>query len=204
MIAAAKAGPPKPDSPTEAAGMEKGGAVQQPPAKKKRTGINPAVLAAFKEDEEVKPRAPLPVFNLEPLPEMTRRERWDKSGTKEEPKKVDMAEEMRKIADSIPTEKAGVFSYKVGWNLFEKHKLGTPDKPISRFVKKKVKELLGSEDEYVTTFVLEKLASQASADEMLDELKELFEEQAETFVIKLYRMVIYETQKAQLVAANPA
>lgn len=140
----------------------------------------------------------LPAFTMEPMVEAARRDRWDKSNNKDPPK--DIKEELKKIADSIPTTKASVFKHEIGWDVFEKHKLGATDKPICRFVKKKVAELLGSEEDYVINFILEKLASQATAQEMLDELNELFEDQAETFVLKLYRMVIFETQKSALLS----
>lgn len=71
MIAAAKTVPPKPESP--AAALEPVGLTTQPPAKKKRVGINPAVLAAFKEEEEkprmvsLPPSLPLAI-HLIPLP----------------------------------------------------------------------------------------------------------------------------------------
>jgi RNA-binding protein 25 len=109
---------------------------------------------------------------------------------------------MRKLADSIPTEKEGVFGYDISWAMYDHHKLGGAETPLTKFVKKKVVELLGSEEEYVISYILEKLAAHATAQEMLDELTDLFEDKSETFVLKLYRMVIFETQKAELLASE--
>ena len=50
----------------------------------------------------------------------------------------------------------------------------------------------------MATFVMEKLSAHTSPAKVLDELTGVLDEDAEGFVVKLYRMVIFESQKSAL------
>ena len=70
---------------------------------------------------------------------------------------------------------------------------------VDRCCPLQVTELLGTEeDDSMATFVMEKLSAHTPAAKVLDELSAVLDEDAEGFVVKLYRMVIFESQKAAL------
>ncbi len=105
------------------------------------------------------------------------------------------AVDIKSIADAIPTTKQGVFKEPVDWGALDR----AGDRMLSTlgsWVGKKVAELLGEEEPSLTEFVVGKLKEHTGAEDMLQELKEVLDEEAEGFVLRLYRTVLYETKKA--------
>ena len=109
----------------------------------------------------------------------------------EEEKKRKAAIE-QSIIDKIPTKKADVFSYDIDWSAF---KTSGAESLCRKWVAKKTVELLGEEEDAVVDFVLEKLRERVDASVLLEELSVFLDEEAESFVLKLWRMIIYETLK---------
>ena len=68
---------------------------------------------------------------------------------------------------------------------------------VKRWVAKKVTELLGEEEPSLVEFVVEHTDKHAGAAELTAELTPVLDAEAESFVVKLWRMVIYETLKAR-------
>lgn len=103
--------------------------------------------------------------------------------------------DIKSIADSIPTTKEGVFAAPVDWGALDRagpRMLST----LGTWVGKKVAELLGEEEPSLIEFVVGKLKEHTGAQDMLQELREVLDEEAEGFVLRLYRTVLYETKKA--------
>lgn len=84
------------------------------------------------------------------------------------------------------------------WSVYDKAKLGDS---VQRWVSKKVTELLGEEEPSLVEFVVEKTAEHLPAAAMVEELEPVLDTEAEPFVIKLWRMLIYEVLKAKEAAA---
>lgn len=101
---------------------------------------------------------------------------------------------VKSIIDSIPTTRDGVFSYAVDWSAFDAagEKLAGS---VRGWVNKKMVELLGEEEEALAGFILDKLQAHAAAGQLLEELRGVLDEEADAFVLKLYRMVIFETER---------
>ncbi len=57
---------------------------------------------------------------------------------------------------------------------------------------------MGDEDKTFVSFIMEKITAHTSPDKMLEELVVFLDEDAEGFVLKLYRLVIFETEKQKL------
>ncbi|KAK9824335.1 hypothetical protein WJX72_009526 [[Myrmecia] bisecta] len=104
------------------------------------------------------------------------------------------------IADQIPADSAGVFSYPIKWAVFDAARAQMAPR-ISSWVNKKIAELLGEEEKTLVDFVMGKLSEHAAPAKVLEELAMVLDEEAETFVLKLYRMVIFETQKQALLGS---
>ncbi|CAL6359394.1 unnamed protein product [Bathycoccus prasinos] len=96
------------------------------------------------------------------------------------------------LIDKIPTKKADVFNYDIDWSAF---KTSGAESLCRKWVTKKTVELLGEEEDAVVDFVLEKLRERVDASVLLEELSVFLDEEAESFVLKLWRMIIYETLK---------
>ena len=100
----------------------------------------------------------------------------------------------RSIIDSLPSSQKDVFAFSINWDAFSSSKSAVASR-IRAYVSKKIAELLGEEEQTLVDFVMEKLQEHAQAQQMLSELVEVLDEDAQGFVLKLYRTVIYETQK---------
>lgn len=102
------------------------------------------------------------------------------------------AVDIKTIADAIPTAKDEVFAAEVEWGHLSERVLST----LRTWVGQKVTEMLGEEEPSLIDFIVDKLSSHTAAPELLTELTEVLDEEAEGFVLRLYRTVLYETKKA--------
>lgn len=73
------------------------------------------------------------------------------------------------------------------------------DGTIKNWVVRKIIEYLGEEEATLTDFIITKLKSRCPPNELLTELAAVLDEDAETFVIKLWRMLIFSMLKASIV-----
>lgn len=67
---------------------------------------------------------------------------------------------------------------------------------LQAWLNKKVAELLGMEEASLVAHVLAQLAKRCSPAALVSELAGILDDEAEGFVLKLYRMLIYETEKS--------
>lgn len=66
------------------------------------------------------------------------------------------------------------------------------------WVSGKVEQLLGVQEPTLVDYVVKLLGQHTAASSLHAELSPVLDNDTETFVIKLYRMVVYETEKAAL------
>lgn len=90
----------------------------------------------------------------------------------------------------LPADKEGIWAWPVKWNHLQENIIESKLKP---FVAKKVIEYLGQEEMELVEFVLNMLRDKKSAETVFSEV-EMALDDAETFVKKLWRMLIYETE----------
>lgn len=62
----------------------------------------------------------------------------------------------------------------------------------------KISELLGESDEDILKFIVTKLSSHVKPNDLVDELKDLLDEDSEIFVIKLWRKLIFEMYNEEM------
>lgn len=108
---------------------------------------------------------------------------------------VDPKTMLRKIMDNIPVSKEGVFSYKIKW---DKYDAGMAGSNVTKWVGKKIHEMLGVEEPTLVNFIMQQLSQHNTPSKLLGELSPILDEETDPFVLKLYRMVIYETERAAL------
>ncbi len=86
-----------------------------------------------------------------------------------------------------------MFAYPINWAIIERH--GLIESTMRAWIVKKIIEYLGEEEESLTTFIVSKLSVGCQPSELMDELSMVLDEDAEQFVLKLWRMLIYYSIK---------
>jgi len=102
-------------------------------------------------------------------------------------------EKLKKLADQIPSDKEGLFAYAIDWSALESQEIIT--KQLSSWIVKKIIEYLGEEEESLTMFIISKLQSRCSAEELIEELNMVLDADAEQFVMKLWKMLVFYSLK---------
>ncbi|GIL79573.1 hypothetical protein Vretimale_12281 [Volvox reticuliferus] len=113
---------------------------------------------------------------------------------------VDSKAALKVMMDSIPTSRDGVFSYEIKWSYYNASAMG---EKFKGWVSSKVQQLLGVPEPTLVDYVVKLLGQHTTPDMLHTELSPVLDNDTETFVIKLYRMVIYETEKAALGLSQP-
>ncbi|GMT09099.1 hypothetical protein PFISCL1PPCAC_396 [Pristionchus fissidentatus] len=115
--------------------------------------------------------------------------------TQEERIKTMTAGEIKKmqkeIADKIPADKEGLFAFEVKSD----HLPGVMGR-VKNWVAKKIREYIGEEDQSLIEFIVEKVQAGSSPSQIQDDLSMIIDNDAGAFTIKLWRLVIYETECA--------
>lgn len=65
----------------------------------------------------------------------------------------------------------------------------------AEWIGKKIRDLMGEEEPSFCEFVFEQLISHKSPSEVIDNLNEVLDEDTEAFVLKLFGVVIFETER---------
>ncbi|KAJ3399334.1 hypothetical protein CcCBS67573_g03296 [Chytriomyces confervae] len=107
-----------------------------------------------------------------------------------------MEERKKAIEDlvaALPADWNGLVAWDVKWDFLE----GGGEvvaKKIRAFVGKKVVEAIGEENQDIVEFVMTSVARRKGAQYILDELSGPLDDEAEVFVKKLWRMVMFESE----------
>lgn len=136
-----------------------------------RPALQPAIIA------------PLPNISIGNLPVVAR---------------VPMTE--KEIADSIPTDKAALFAFPdFSWSHLKTHRL--LENNIKTWVQKRMVEEFGSDElaNSLTAFVMDKLQQETAPSVLVEELKGALDKTSETFVVRLWRMLIFTLLKVRSV-----
>lgn len=106
-----------------------------------------------------------------------------------------LAEEERrkKLIESIPWDKNELFEYPVKWNIIESENI--IELVVQPWISKKMIEYLGEEEKTLIQFIISKLQGRCHPNELLSELALVLDDDAIQFVIKLWRLVIYNVIK---------
>ncbi|GAQ84979.1 RNA-binding protein 25 [Klebsormidium nitens] len=100
----------------------------------------------------------------------------------------------KQLIDSIPKTKAELFAHPVDWAIFDSEKIHEKMRP---WIGKKIAEFLGEEESTLVDFILQSMLKHDSAEKMLELLDPLLDEEAELFVLKMWRMLIFELKRAE-------
>ncbi|KAI1720547.1 PWI domain-containing protein [Ditylenchus destructor] len=112
------------------------------------------------------------------------------SMTPEERKKLS-----KELIERIPTIKEELFAYSVKWECVDENLL---EKRIKPWINKKICEYIGEEEPSLVTFICEKIANKAEPAQILGDLSMVLDDEAEVFMIKLWRLIVYESEAKKL------
>jgi RNA-binding protein 25 len=111
----------------------------------------------------------------------------------------DKRKHIKNLIDQIPTEKEALFEYNIDWELVDNQLM---EKRIRPWVNKKIAEYIGEPEPTLTEFICSKVLAGSTPKEVLDDVQIVLDEEAEVFVVKMWRLLIYEIENKKLKAAS--
>ncbi|PIN13026.1 U1 snRNP complex, subunit SNU71 [Handroanthus impetiginosus] len=118
------------------------------------------------------------------------RERSNKSKTPENQKLLDA----KQLIDTIPKTKDELFTYEINWAIYEQNALHERMRP---WISKKITDYLGEEEDTLVDYIVSSTQEHVDAGEMLERLQTILDDEAEMFVLKMWRMLIFEIKKVE-------
>ncbi|KAF1843501.1 uncharacterized protein K460DRAFT_357223 [Cucurbitaria berberidis CBS 394.84] len=106
----------------------------------------------------------------------------------------EVEEAQRQLARDIPNDKEGLWRWPVSWEHLPEKNI---EKDIKDWAANKVLELMGLQEEMLVEAIVEHLRNRGGPQPLVENLEVALDEEAESLVKKLWRMVIYysETEK---------
>ncbi|EYC18733.1 hypothetical protein Y032_0026g1336 [Ancylostoma ceylanicum] len=121
--------------------------------------------------------------------EITQEERMETLTTDEKKRMV------KDLINNIPTTKDELFAHSIDWRFVDRSLI---EQRVRPWVAKKILEFLGEEESALVDFVCEKVATKTSPDRILSDIAMILDEDAEVFVVKMWRLLIYESEAKKL------
>eukprot|EP01105_Mastigella_eilhardi_P016663 TRINITY_DN380_c0_g1_i2.p1 TRINITY_DN380_c0_g1~~TRINITY_DN380_c0_g1_i2.p1 ORF type:complete len:720 (+),score=230.24 TRINITY_DN380_c0_g1_i2:316-2160(+) len=109
--------------------------------------------------------------------------------------------DIKQLVGKIPTDKDSLFAYAVDWATVDSS--GLVENRLRPWITKKISEYMGEEEETLINFVVSKLKEHTQPGEILQQLEVVLDNEAEMFVIKLWRMLIFEVLRATEEGTEP-
>ncbi|KAL6969471.1 hypothetical protein U1Q18_029183 [Sarracenia purpurea var. burkii] len=100
----------------------------------------------------------------------------------------------KQLIDLIPKTKEELFSYEINWAVYDKNELHDRMRP---WISKKITEFLGEEETTLVDYIVSSTREHVKASEMLERLQSILDDEAEMFVLKMWRMLIFEIKKIE-------
>jgi hypothetical protein len=110
------------------------------------------------------------------------------------------AEELKQLVNSIPTQRDALYAAPVDWDLVGRS--GLIEAKLRAFINKKMAEYLGEEEPSLVAHVLDKLAQRTPAAAIEQGLAKVLDEEAGVFVVKLWRMLLFELRLSEFEAGR--
>ncbi|KAF2731679.1 hypothetical protein EJ04DRAFT_471576 [Polyplosphaeria fusca] len=103
----------------------------------------------------------------------------------------EIAYEKKLLASQIPTDKKGLFEWSVSWPHLSAKVI---NEDIKQWAEKKVLESVGMQEDMLIDAIIDHLKKRGKPEDLVDELTEAIDDEAENLVRKLWRMVIYYSE----------
>jgi len=140
------------------------------------------VADIFNQEEEEESEKPKK--KLKPLPISTSEKKDSKSAD-------DKRKHIKSLIEKIPTDKGDLFAYSIDWDLVDNQLM---EKRIRPWVHKKIAEYIGEPEPTLTDFICSKVLAGSEPKAILEDVQMVLDEEAEVFVVKMWRLLIYEIE----------
>ncbi|XAO23547.1 hypothetical protein I312_102326 [Cryptococcus bacillisporus CA1280] len=111
-------------------------------------------------------------------------------GLSEAEKRARRNARLLEVKKGVPNDRRSIWKFPVEWAAVGETLVQSKIKP---FVQEKIKNFLGELDEDLADFVLEHLRDRKGADDLVDGLEPILAEDAESFVLQLWRQLVFES-----------
>jgi len=139
---------------------------------------------AFAEEEEESGEAANP---------SAKKAKLDNSGSASN--KPMSAEEKKKaikqLIERIPTAKEELFGFSLEWSMVDSTLM---EKRIKPWINKKIIEYIGEEEQSLVEYICQKVVGRSSPRTILEDVQMVLDDEAEVFVVKMWRLLVYETE----------
>ncbi|XP_064820215.1 RNA-binding protein 25-like [Oncorhynchus masou masou] len=102
---------------------------------------------------------------------------------------------IRSLIEKIPTARPDLFNYPLDWTAVDSTLM---DRRIRPWINKKIIEYIGEEEATLVDFVCSKVMSHGTPQGILDDVAMVLDEEAEVFIVKMWRLLIYETEAKKI------
>ena len=96
-----------------------------------------------------------------------------------------------KQIEKIPTDRVALFEYSVDWDMVDAQLW---EERIRPWVNKKIKEYIGQPNTSLTELICSKVLARSSPNSVLEGVQTVLDQEAEVFVVQMWRHLIYETE----------
>jgi RNA-binding protein 25 len=103
----------------------------------------------------------------------------------------DKRKHIKSLIEKIPTDKTALFAYSIDWDLVDNQLM---EKRIRPWVNKKIAEYIGEPEPTLTDFICSKVLAGSAPKAILEDVQMVLDEEAEVFVVKMWRLLIYEIE----------
>ncbi|XP_017770263.1 PREDICTED: RNA-binding protein 25 isoform X2 [Nicrophorus vespilloides] len=121
------------------------------------------------------------------------------NGEKKSDESLKSQEEKRKhiksLIEKIPTEKDALFAYQLDWSAIDN---GLMERKIRPWINKKIIEYIGEPEPTLVDFICSKVMAGSQPQIILEDVQMVLDEEAEVFVVKMWRLLIYEVEAKKL------
>lgn len=100
------------------------------------------------------------------------------------------SDDIKSLIGCIPTDKETLFAFPIEWDSVDKNNI--VKEKMTPWIAKKIKEYLGEEESTMIEFIENKLNSHTKAEDILNELQLVLEDDAEVFVKLMWRKLAFE------------
>lgn len=111
------------------------------------------------------------------------------------PNKPLSAEEKKKaikqLIERIPTAKEELFGFSLEWAMVDSTLM---EKRIKPWINKKIIEYIGEEEASLVEYICQKVVGRSSPRTILEDVQMVLDDEAEVFVVKMWRLLVYETE----------
>lgn len=119
----------------------------------------------------------------------------DKASAKNNVNTEEKRKHIKSLIEKIPTAKPELFAYPLDWSIVDTTLM---ERRIRPWINKKIIEYIGEEEATLVDFVCSKVMAHSSPQSILDDVAMVLDEEAEVFIVKMWRLLIYETEAKKI------